>query len=127
MHCSLYRTRSLAVEFSVYNAQVNIYGLVTIIAEFIGGGVRPWYRIEAIRLSRSGGMSGYIVLAAECLFILATFYYIVNLLAVLKKEGTKEFCGNNWNLADCLTVAMSILALILYVVRLFIVADMTGQ
>ena len=43
------RTRSAIVEFSVYNAQVNIFATVTCVAEFIGGGVVPWYRIESIR------------------------------------------------------------------------------
>ena len=43
------RTRSTILEFSVYNAQVNIFATVTCVAEFIGGGVVPWYRIESIR------------------------------------------------------------------------------
>ena len=43
------RTRSAILEFSVYNAQVNIFSTVTCVAEFIGGGVVPWYRIETLR------------------------------------------------------------------------------
>ena len=43
------RTRSAIVEFSVYNAQVNIFSTVTCVAEFIGGGIVPWYRIETLR------------------------------------------------------------------------------
>ena len=53
----------------------------------------------------------------------STFYYIVNLLAVLKKDGATEFCNNKWNLADCLTVALSIIAIGLWVVRLYVVKE----
>ena len=47
------RTRSAIVEFSVYNAQVNIFSTVTCVAEFIGGGIVPWYRIETLRYVKS--------------------------------------------------------------------------
>ena len=45
------KTRGLMLEFAVYNAQVNIYSIVTCVAEFIGGGIKPWYRIDSFRLS----------------------------------------------------------------------------
>ena len=114
------RTRSLILEFAVYNAQVNIYTTVTCVAEMIGGGVRPWYRIDSFRLTNAN----LVVTTAEILFAVSTFYYIVNLLAVLKKEGSKEFCANKWNLVDCGTVALSLLLLALYIVRLFVVQSM---
>ena len=68
--------------------------------------------------------SNPIVTTAEVLFAVSTFYYIVNLLAVLKKDGSKEFCKNKWNLVDAGTCALSILLLGLYIVRLLVVLDM---
>ena len=91
---------------------------MTCVAEFVGGGVRPWYRIESFRLTSNN----IVVTIAEILFAVSTFYYFVNLLAVLKKEGRKEFCNNKWNLADCFTVALSIILLGLYILRLFVVS-----
>ena len=96
-------------------------------AEFVGGGIVPWYRIESIRLFGSSGLGGYVVTFAEVMFVASTFYYLTNLLAVLKKEGRKEFCNNKWNLADCFTVALSMLAIGLYVVRLYVVTDMKKE
>ena len=61
------------------------------------------------------------MMAAEVLFMVSTFYYIINLLAVLKKDGKTEFCNNKWNLADCLTVALSLLAIGLYVCKTYLV------
>ena len=104
------RTRSLMVEFSVYNAQVNIFAIVTTVAEFVGGGVWPYYRIETFRLF-STGVTQYVTLTAQILFIASTFYYIGNLLAVLKRDGFSEFTANKWNLADCVTVFLSVLAI----------------
>ena len=51
-------TRATIVEFSVYNAQVNIFATVTCVAEFVGGGIVPWYRIESLRLFGAGGFAG---------------------------------------------------------------------
>ena len=63
------------------------------------------------------------MMAAEVLFMVSTFYYIINLLAVLKKDGKTEFCNNKWNLADCLTVALSLLAIGLYVCKTYLVCS----
>ena len=44
-------TRAMFLEFSVYNAQINLFGIVTIVAEFLpGGGIKPYWRIEPVRL-----------------------------------------------------------------------------
>ena len=66
-------------------------------------------------------MKKYVMWTAEVLFMVSTFYYIINLLAVLKKDGKTEFCNNKWNLADCLTVALSLLAIGLYVCKTYLV------
>jgi hypothetical protein len=118
------RTRSLALEFSVYNAQVNMYGTVTCIAEFVAGGIHPWYRIETFRLSRNSSQTGYVVMMAEFLFIFATFYYFVNLMSVVKREGWSKFWSSNWNKADCLTLILCVVALGLYLLRFYVVKEM---
>jgi len=83
--------RALILEFSVYNAQTNLFALVTCVAEFIGGGIRPWYRINAVSLFSDYTGNGLIVLIADILFVVATFYYTINLFAALKKEGCQNF------------------------------------
>ncbi len=93
----------------------------------MGGGIVPWYRIDAIRLTKDVSFTGYLVTFAEIFFVVSTFYYIVNMLAILKKEGMRDFCANGWNLVDCFTVALSVLALIMYTIRLFVVADMNQR
>ena len=44
-------TRAIFLEFSVYNPQVNLFGIATVVAEFVpGGGIKPYQRFEIIRL-----------------------------------------------------------------------------
>ena len=69
------------------------------------------YTTFYLRLFPPDGFKGYVLFAAEIFFMVSTFYYIINLLAVLKKDGRTEFCNNKWNLADCLTVVLSLLAI----------------
>lgn len=85
------RTRALILEFSVYNAQTNLFAMVTCVAEFVGGGIKPYYRIEAVSLFNNYEGWSKIVLFSEIMFVVATFYYLVNLLTVLKKEGFQTF------------------------------------
>ena len=101
--------------------------MVTVVAEFVGGGIRPWYRIDVFPLFPSENLLGSIVNVAQVLFAVSTFYYAVHLLVVLKKEGFKEFWDNSWNKMDTLTVLLSIVAFSLYLVQIFIVDELTKQ
>ena len=120
-------TRSLMVEFSVYNAQVNIFAIVTCVAEFVGGGIWPYYKIETFRLFSNPGIMAYILDFASVLFVASTFYYIGNLLAILKRDGFQEFIGNKWNLADCVTIFMSIVAIGLWALKTYTVLEMNNE
>ncbi len=95
---------------------------MTAVAEFIGGGIRPWARIESVRLFSKVEGWGFIVLMSELLFALSTFYYVVNVVAKMKK-GIYQFFKVSWNLADLTTAVMSVMALILYAVRSLVVND----
>ena len=115
------RTRALVTEFSVYNAQVNKFGVVKIVAEQIGGGFLPWYRVDVITLTRQKNLKGYISWFCEVAFILSTLYYIVNSLAILKELGAREFFKQAWNVVDVFTISLSLLAIALYILKNWVV------
>ena len=71
------RTRALILEFSVYNAQTNLFAMVSCVAEFAGGGLKPWYRIEVVSLFNDYKGWNKIVLFCEIMFVVSTFYYLV--------------------------------------------------
>ena len=106
---------------------MNLFGTVTAVAEFIGGGISPWFRVESVRLFNQVQGFGYFVLLSEFLFAVSTFYYIVNLISKLKREGIKEFFGSSWNLADLFTSIMSVVALILYGIRSVVVRNLVKK
>jgi len=55
------------------------------VAEFVGGGVVPWFRVEAIKLFSDLNGFGFITALAEMLFVVSTFYYLVNVIVVFKE------------------------------------------
>ncbi len=59
------RTRAVIAEFSVYNAQVNLFTLVTCAAEFVGGGVVPYYNIDVFKLFPDTTFFGSLVMVAQ--------------------------------------------------------------
>ena len=102
------RTRALITEFSFYNAQVNLFGVVKIVAEFVGGGILPYYRVDILSLTREWNVRGYITFACEILFILSTLYYIINSLGILKQMGVRAFFKEAWNIVDVFTIGLSV-------------------
>ena len=65
------RTRALIAEFSVYNAQANLFGIVTCVSEFQpGGGIIPTYRIDVVRLMRHHQGSGMFVILCEIIYLI---------------------------------------------------------
>ena len=94
-------------------------------AQFIGGGIIPWYRIESFSLFSQANFAGIMVQISQVLFGVTTFYYTINLIAAYKKEGSHQFWANKWNWADIATVLLSLFALILFLLLNFVlVADM---
>ena len=99
---------------------MNFFGIVTICAEFVGGGIVPKYRIDVIRLFSVGTLFDNIIFVCEIIFLVSVFYYLISLITTYKKEGAREFFGNSWNIVDIFTVALSLLAIVLKVLRVCI-------
>ena len=88
-------------------------------AEFVGGGVNPYNRVEVIRLTRVMDFNGYVVTLCELLFCVATFYYILNALVSMKALGISEHFKDSWNVVDVFTILFSILVIGLYATKVY--------
>ena len=62
---------------------------MTCVAEFIGGGIRPYSRVEVFNLMPHASFKGTIVYIAEVLFVASIFYYVINLLSLMKTQGCR--------------------------------------
>ncbi|XP_022236079.1 polycystic kidney disease protein 1-like 2 [Limulus polyphemus] len=114
------RTRAVFVEFSVYNAQVNLFGVVTIVAEFFpGGGIVPFYRIDPIRLMRYHEGFGLFVLLCEVFYVVFTLFFTVREIKNIRKERTAYF-QSYWSIIELVIIGLSYTAIVFYVYRMVI-------
>ena len=112
------RSRGVFIELTVYNAQVNLFSVVTLLAELMPtGGVVTFRRIDTIRVYRYLGDLGNVVLAAEliiCLVILFFLYKLIKRFYHQKLAFFKKF----WNLVDLLLVLFALVSIALYFVKM---------
>jgi hypothetical protein len=97
------------------------------VAEFVGGGISPVYRIDIIRLTRVMDFSGYMVTTCEVLFVFATFYYVLNSISSLKAMGPSAYFKEAWNIVDIFTIFFSVFVIILWVFKNLAVLEMTKK
>lgn len=71
-------TRSILIEFTVYNGNINYYTQIQLIMEFppTGGVLNSW-SIRTSKLFRYSSNFDYFVLACEILFVLYTIFYTI--------------------------------------------------
>ncbi|KAG1655025.1 Polycystic kidney disease protein 1-like 2 [Nymphon striatum] len=110
-------TRALFVEFGIYNAQVNLFSTVTIVAEFLpGGGIIPYDRIDVFRLQRYHTGFGLFILVCEVTFMLFVIYYTVHELKKCCKQK-RNYLKSPVNLLGFAIVTISWSAFVMFVQR----------
>ncbi|ESO05739.1 hypothetical protein HELRODRAFT_171406 [Helobdella robusta] len=101
-------TRAVFIDFTVYNANINLFCTVKLIAELPPtGGIVPSYVIRPVKLVRYNTIGDFVVLASEIIFCIFVIYYIVEEILEIKKlrcSYFKEF----WNVLDIVVLLISI-------------------
>ncbi|XP_037070763.1 location of vulva defective 1-like [Pollicipes pollicipes] len=109
-------TRAVFVEFSVYNAQVNLFGIGNMYVEITpGGGMHPAWRFDGIRLTRQAGSQLFVIICelVYCLFIL---YFIVREIRLMCKMK-KQYFRNYAVYAEWSIILLSFAGLVVYIMR----------
>ena len=71
-------TRAIFIEFTVYNPNVNLFGVVTLVAEVLNsGGLATYHRIEPMNLLGYYHQSLAFQVACEIAFLLFVVFFIV--------------------------------------------------
>ena len=110
-------TRAIFLEFSVYNANVNLFAICTIVAEFIpGGGIIPYWRFDIVRLLHHHEKLGTFLVICEVIFLFYLIYFIVKQIYLMKKLK-KEYWKDNWIIAEWAVISLSIVAIFFYAYR----------
>lgn len=112
------RTRGVFVELTVYNAQVNLFSVISLLAEAMPtGGVVTFRRIDTIRVYRYIGELANVALAAELIIALVILFLLYKVIKRLYHQRL-AFFKKFWNLVDLLQVLFALVSIALYFVKM---------
>uniref|UniRef100_W5KFY4 PLAT domain-containing protein n=1 Tax=Astyanax mexicanus TaxID=7994 RepID=W5KFY4_ASTMX len=98
-------TRALFIEFTVYNANVNLFCIVTLMLETTAVGAFQ-YRTELQNIRLFQTTDGIPTLVSEAIYFLFILYYMF-LQAKLMKQQKWEYFRNKWNILELAIILLS--------------------
>jgi len=105
-------SRALFIDFTLYNANVNMFSVVTLSMEFpSSGGVVPSAVFRTVRLYRYTKFQDYVLLGFELIILVFLLYFLVRLpfeVVIYKWQAFQ----NIWNYIDACNLA--IFAIVIY-------------
>ena len=115
-------TRALFIEFSVYNAQTNLFSYINLIEEIIPtGGLYPNHRFDILRLLPYHEGIGLVRLICEAAYFVFIICMFVKELMIVRKEGRAYF-RQIWNWTEMFIIGFSLTLMVIYFYRLYIVS-----
>lgn len=116
-------TRVLFIDFTVYNANINLFCVVRLLVEFPAtGGALPSWTFRTVKLIRYVTITDYFVLACEVIFCIYILYYMVEETLEIKKHKLSYF-KSFWNILDVLVILISIICVGFNVYRTMAVGE----
>ncbi|CAG0892278.1 unnamed protein product [Cyprideis torosa] len=116
-------TRAVFLDFTVYNANVNLFCVVKIVFEFPAtGGLIPSWSFRTVKLLRYVTVMDYFIMACEFIFVFFIIYYMVEELIEIKHNGCAYF-RSVWNMLDLLVIVISIICIAFSIFRYITVQD----
>ncbi|XP_067257323.1 polycystin-1-like protein 2 [Chanodichthys erythropterus] len=110
-------TRAVFVEFTVYNANVNLFCIVTLIFETTGVGAFQYRsEVQTVHLYQSTGGFHVFVMASEAIYFLFILYYMF-VQGKLMKQQKWAYFRSKWNLLELAIIILSWSALSVFVKR----------
>ncbi|XP_072517247.1 polycystin-1-like protein 2 [Salminus brasiliensis] len=109
-------TRAVFVEFTVYNANVNLFCIVTLMFETTAVGAFQ-YRAELQNVRLFQTKDGTHMLASEVIYFLFILYYMF-LQGKLMKQQKWEYFRNKWNILELAIILLSWTAFSVFIKRM---------
>ncbi len=110
-------SRAIIVEFTVYNANIDLFSNVLLLFEMPpAGGTVTMFFIDTFRVYSSVGSLGGVAMVCELAVIVVVIYFIIKVTRGVLKER-KAFFRNLSNLVEFLQVILSCTAVVLFVSR----------
>ncbi|XP_069096617.1 polycystin-2-like protein 1 isoform X2 [Pleurodeles waltl] len=120
-------TRAVFIDFSVYNANINLFCVLRLVTEFPAtGGAIPSWQIRTVKLIRYVTGWDYFIIACEIIFCVFIFYYIVEEVLELKIHRLQYFTSI-WNILDVVVILLSLTAIAFHIFRTIEVNQLMGK
>uniref|UniRef100_A0A8C9F941 Polycystic kidney disease 2-like 2 protein n=1 Tax=Pavo cristatus TaxID=9049 RepID=A0A8C9F941_PAVCR len=110
-------TRAVFIDFSTFNANINLFCIVRLVVEFPAtGGALTSYQIHSVKLLRYVSYYDYFLASCEVAFCLFIVTFIIQEAIEITRLKMKYF-RSAWNWLDMLLIAVSILAICFNIYR----------
>ncbi|XP_030046524.1 polycystin-2 [Microcaecilia unicolor] len=107
-------TRATFIDFSVYNANINLFCIVRLLAEFPAtGGVVPSWQFQTVKLIPYMSTFDFFLVACQIIFCFFVLYYIVEEILEIRINQLYYF-RSLWNCLDVIIIVLSVVAIGLY-------------
>jgi len=120
-------TRAVLVEFTVYNAHVNIFTICTLVAEFLPtGSLFTSYRFEPVNLlGYSMDTAGFEIIC-QIIYLLYILFFIISEARELYKKR-KEYFNSWWNWVEMMLIFLSVAGAVIFFYRLVMASKLTKK
>ncbi|XP_051935332.1 polycystic kidney disease 2-like 1 protein [Hippocampus zosterae] len=120
-------TRAIFIDFSTYNANINMFCVIRLVVEFPAtGGAIPSYQIRTVKLIRYINSWDYFILACEMVFCLFILYYVVEEILELRIHKFSYF-KSIWNILDIVVILLAVVAIVFNIFRTVKVDKLLGK
>ncbi|XP_007473716.1 polycystic kidney disease 2-like 2 protein isoform X2 [Monodelphis domestica] len=110
-------TRAVFIDFSVYNANVNLFCIIRLVAEFPAtGGVLTSWTFNSVKLLRYVSYFDYFIASCEIIFCIFIITFIIQEIKKIKEHKYAYF-KSIWNLLELLLLVLSFLAISVNILR----------
>jgi len=110
-------TRAIFMDFTVYNANINLFCVIRLVVEFPAtGGAVPSWMFRTVKLIRYVTTYDYFLMSCEGLYVLFILYYCIEEAIEISKMKCKYFCSV-WNCLDVLVIFLSFVSFAFNVYR----------
>ncbi|XP_053559279.1 polycystin-2 isoform X2 [Bombina bombina] len=111
-------TRAVFIDFSVYNANINLFCIARLLVEFpaTGGLVTSW-QFQTVKLIRYISTFDFFLAACEISFCIFILYYIVEEILEIQVHRLHYF-RSLWNCLDIIIIALSVVVVAINLYRM---------
>ncbi|KAG8523507.1 Polycystic kidney disease 2-like 1 protein [Galemys pyrenaicus] len=120
-------TRVVFIDFSVYNANINLFCVLRLVVEFPAtGGAIPSWQIRTVKLIRYVSNWDFFIVGCEIVFCVFIFYYVVEEILELHIHRFR-YLSSIWNILDLVVILLSIVAVGFHIFRSLEVNRLMGK